>query len=423
MQLPEGERFALDRAFRREVLETSLVEPNNNYGRVRFEQYALENEAGPVGWDALPVWNPLARSATVADIGRFTADPYRSSTPEEGVLVPMLSEDAADWSSELGQGELIELGRRAFAEWPVQLNATMASLMESEELLRDHGVWIEAKDGVGEAGEGRVGGLVRVALADGTERFAITCSTCHSRVDDGRLFLGRSNTAFDFGLAKYREAVRNGGPTNDRLEELLEWGPGQADVTSDDALDPTAIPDLRAVCYQRHLHWAGGIKNSVAALAVRIDTQLTAGSGNVVRAPRQIPYAIATFLWSLGDEKLQRDAAPPDPAGAALFEEHCAECHRADGTVAGLVPVEDIGTDPTVALAPGRGTGFYRVPSLWAVADRRQLMHDGKLDSLEAMFDPARLSEVPGHEHGLDLSLAERTALLTFVRGIGADRN
>ncbi len=371
-----------------------------------------------MGWDALPVWNPLTRPATVRDIGRFTDDPFRSSTTEEGALAPILSdvaddgEEIPDWSSKLGQAELIELGRRAFAEWPVQLNATMASLMESEELIREHGVWLE--DG------GRVGGLVRVALADGTERFAITCSTCHTRVENGEAAFGTSNTAFDFGRAKHREALRTGGAVDDRLDELLEWGPGQADVTSDDAFDPTAIPDLRAVRYNRHLHWSGGIRNSVAALAVRIDTQLIGGSGNVVRAPRQIPYAIATYLWSLGNERVPYDGPAADPAGETLFQENCAECHRADGTTAGLVPVEEIGTDPTVALAPGRGTGFYRVPSLWGIADRRQLMHDGKLESLEAMFDPARLDEVPGHEQGLELSASDRKALLSFVRWIGA---
>ena len=114
------------------------------------------------------------------------------------------------------------------------------------------------------------------------------------------------------------------------------------------------------------------------------------------------------------------DGPAADPAGETLFQENCAECHRADGTTAGLVPVEEIGTDPTVALAPGRGTGFYRVPSLWGIADRRQLMHDGKLESLEAMFDPARLDEVPGHEQGLELSASDRKALLSFVRWIGA---
>jgi mono/diheme cytochrome c family protein len=420
--VPELRRFVENRAFRRAVLEASLVEPNNGYSRLRLDRYALAD-----GWDTLPIWNPPVRAATLGDVGAFADGPFRASSPEEGTLAALVALSANEESSAYSRGELVELGRRAFEEWPVQLDSATGSLMESIELVREYGLWVDDRE--------RVGGLVRVALADGTERFAVTCATCHARADeaangdDGALTHGATNDSFDFGHAKYREAREAGKPEDGRLLELQEWGPGQVDVTADDTLNATAITDLRAVRYHTHLHWAGTIKNSVAALAVRIDTLLITSSGSVVRAPRQVAYALAAYLWSLGEgggegggESGEPVASDSDSGGKALFDDHCSDCHRADGTTAEPVALEEIGTDRAVGLSPERTTGAYRVPSLWGVGDRRQFMHDGKIRSLEAMFDPARLDEIPGHEYGLELSSSERTALLRYVRGLGAGR-
>ena len=91
-----------------------------------------------------------------------------------------------------------------------------------------------------------------------------------------------------------------------------------------------------------------------------------------------------------------------------------------------------VGTDPGLALATRKGTGYYKVPSLKDVWYRGHYLHDGSAGSLEEMFDPDRLqpSHVPGgwvapgaktrairgHEFGLKLEPSEREALAAFLR-------
>ena len=57
-----------------------------------------------------------------------------------------------------------------------------------------------------------------------------------------------------------------------------------------------------------------------------------------------------------------------------------------------------VGTDPSLALATRKGTGYYKVPSLKGVWYRGHYLHDGAVASLEEMFDPDRLKE--SHEPG-----------------------
>jgi hypothetical protein len=78
-----------------------------------------------------------------------------------------------------------------------------------------------------------------------------------------------------------------------------------------------------------------------------------------------------------------------------------------------------VGTDPRAADSPARGHGYYRVPSLWAVADRGRLLHDGSVPDLVTFLDPARAKTVPGHPFGLDLPPRERDALVEFLVTIG----
>ena len=96
--------------------------------------------------------------------------------------------------------------------------------------------------------------------------------------------------------------------------------------------------------------------------------------------------------------------------------------------------MRSVGTDPGLALKTRKGTGFYKVPSLRGVWYRPLLLHDGSLTSLEEMFDPARLKDdyrptgwippgattraVVGHQFGLRLSEADKTALLAFLRSL-----
>jgi hypothetical protein len=80
---------------------------------------------------------------------------------------------------------------------------------------------------------------------------------------------------------------------------------------------------------------------------------------------------------------------------------------------------EVVGTDRRAADSPSRTTGRYRIPSLWHVADRGQLLHDGTVTDLALLLDPQRLATVPGHPFGLELEPSERAALIDFVNTIG----
>jgi hypothetical protein len=102
-------------------------------------------------------------------------------------------------------------------------------------------------------------------------------------------------------------------------------------------------------------------------------------------------------------------------------------------TAAGLDVMEvSVGTDPGLALATRKGTGYYKVPSLKGVWYRAHYLHDGSVASLEELLDPDRLKPIhvpggwmppgekthaiKGHEFGLRLTPTERAELLAFLR-------
>ncbi len=91
-----------------------------------------------------------------------------------------------------------------------------------------------------------------------------------------------------------------------------------------------------------------------------------------------------------------------------------------------------VGTDPSLALKTRKGTGYYKVPSLKGLWYRGLIQHSGSIASLEDWFDPKRLRDdyvpsgwkepgvkaraVKGHEFGLDLSSADKRALIAFLK-------
>ena len=91
-----------------------------------------------------------------------------------------------------------------------------------------------------------------------------------------------------------------------------------------------------------------------------------------------------------------------------------------------------VGTDPRSALESLRGRGYYKVPSLKGVWYRGPFEHNGSIATLEDWFNPARLRQdyvptgfrgygvktraVPGHEFGLTLDNADKTALIAFLK-------
>lgn len=162
-------------------------------------------------------------------------------------------------------------------------------------------------------------------------------------------------------------------------------------------------------------------------------------------------YALALFLYSL--------KPPPNPnkfdaqarRGQKVFErEGCDGCHTPPlYTSNKLTPAEgfnvpdidrrkneillqSVGTDPNLTLRTRRGTGYYKIPSLKGVWYRGPFEHNGSVTALEDWFDSARLRDdyvptgfrgvgvktraVKGHPFGLDLSVADRKALIAFLK-------
>jgi hypothetical protein len=162
-------------------------------------------------------------------------------------------------------------------------------------------------------------------------------------------------------------------------------------------------------------------------------------------------YALALYIYSL------KPPANPHPfdasaeAGQRLFtRERCVTCHTPPlytsnklTLAEGFTPPPDVpgtldilrvsvGTDPGLALATRKGTGYYKVPSLKGVWYRARLLHDGGAAGLEEMFNPDRVKDgyvpggwlpfgekarpIRGHVFGLTLTPEERAQLLAFLR-------
>lgn len=97
-----------------------------------------------------------------------------------------------------------------------------------------------------------------------------------------------------------------------------------------------------------------------------------------------------------------------------------------------LPPNVTTGTDPSLALKTRKGTGYYKVPSLKGLWYRGLIEHSGSIARLEEWFDPKRLRDdyipsgwkgpgvktraVKGHEYGLNLSAADKRALIAFLK-------
>lgn len=385
----ETERYLTDRAFRRAELVASLTTTDNDYARLRLARY----ESGDArDWSLRPVWNPPAAPLVPAET------PLR----------------ALELRSSTDRASLLRLGEEAFSRYPAMLASTAV-----EAALRAPGA--AARYGFFTSADGNVGGLLRVALADGSIGLAYSCATCHRAPDaQGAAVPGLANGALDLGALG-----ADSNPTIPPAEEarLRRWGPGRVDVTTDDGREPVAIPDLRAVREQSHLQRSGAVRRrSLSALAIRIETLLITSHREAVRPPREVALGLALYLDSLADSLPSPRVEHP---GAAVFAARCSRCHTPPSWGGGLVSADEVGTDPTLARSATRGTGSYRVPSLRGVGARRWLLHDGSVEGLDALLDPARLSDgyrgargagaIPGHVFGTDLPAAERSALRAFL--------
>ena len=408
---PTGIAYLDDAQFRRAELTASLVNPANGYSQLRLAHYATGDAAD---WDLLPEWNPrvepIAGSELDAPNGA-SATPVSPSAAALALPESVASED---------DPALVALGAAAFTRYPVQLAPHMGVALASREAAAHYGLWTDA--GLG------VGGLVRVALVDGTTALAVTCATCHAAADAGSIVMGRPNANLDVGAA-----LLDSGSIADaaRGAAVAAWGPGRADVTSAGATEPVAFSDLRPVRWLTHLHHDATLQViDRTTLAIRIETLIITSQGQAVRPPRIVALALAAYLTSLADSLPAADsAARASPEGARIFGVRCASCHIPPALTGPPVALDVVGTDPTLGVSPDRGTGKYRVPSLHGVATRGPLLHDGTVSSLDAMFDPARVTSafagklhgsgaVQGHPFGLDLADADRAALVAYLRAL-----
>lgn len=328
----------------RRALEASLVNPENTYSQHRLARYREDV------WGTNEAFRPRVR---------FPGEAWADDT----------------WDATFDEPSLLALGERAFFAYPVQLRPELAT-----EDIEAYGVW--------------PGSYVEVEVPFGITR-AMTCATCHARpgqpgVPNHRLELGR--LLDDWAGAQ---------------SELSAWGPGAVDVTADDLENPTAIPDLRPIAHQTHLHRAATLVNDPIALAVRTETLIITSLSENLRPPRIVAFALALYMWRMAD-------ALPAWVPNATFDAECAQCHGSDGRPNGPRAIEEIGTPDLVARSPERTTGMWRVPSLMGVGQRERLLSMGRVEGLEALLDPSR--STPGHTFGWELPANARAELIDFLR-------
>jgi cytochrome c553 len=165
-------------------------------------------------------------------------------------------------------------------------------------------------------------------------------------------------------------------------------------------------------------------------------------------------YALGKFVYSLEPPPNPNKFGPLAARGQKVFEkEGCAACHAPPlYTNNMLIPVDGftppkgdprtdrlhilrgirVGTDPNLALKTRKGTGYYKVPSLKGLWYRGLIEHSGSIASLEDWFDSKRLRDdyvpsgwkgpgvktraVKGHEFGLELTAADKRALIAFLK-------
>jgi len=391
---------------RRTAMEGSLAGVENRYARLRRERYAT-GDAGD--WERLPVWNPR-----VAALRPPTLD----ATLRVGGTSPFLREPLSLYVSAEAQAgaatALRDLGEAAFFRYPAQLLPSDAVLAAAD--LSRYGLWRDDTHGWG--------GLVQAEMSDGSARLALTCATCHATSRQGILVPGLGNSTFDLGgwLADTVERVQATSVAGDLLVDTAPWrawGAGRVDVATVDGHLPVKLPDLRPVRWLTHLHYEADVaQQSIASLAVRLETLLITSHGQGLRPPHEVALALATYVWSLADTLPPLAIEGAAEVGAAAFRATCAGCHAGPEMTGPPVDAARAGTDTTAAFDPERGTGRYRVPSLRGVAARGALMHDGSISGLPSLLDPARLvggTLVPGHPFGLDLDHVTRAALLNYL--------
>lgn len=352
--------------YRRTLLEQSLLETNNSYARVRLQHYAKD-------WDDLQELAP--KVAKVID---------GQDSPTDLLPIELPGADASELA-------FLDGGRTAFTLWPSQ------AMPELELALRTWGEDAADVLGLWRDSQGWLGGLVWVEYQSGLRTIAVTCSTCHARVQDGALVAG--------------------APSDIVLNDA--WPPGAVDVTADEVDNPVAIPDLRALSLQSAMHWSGNVESDVGSLVVRIETLLITNAGARARAPREIALGLALYLGQLQDEvqpQAAERAEQTEPEGAEVFHSFCETCHQDPNGAGGIVPHVVVGTDGKAAESAERGTGGYRTPSLLRVAERSHFLHSSYEGTLSDFLDLSSAQRSSyGHAFSKQLDRQQRDQLERYL--------
>lgn len=147
----------------------------------------------------------------------------------------------------------------------------------------------------------------------------------------------------------------------------------------------------------------------------------------------QVSSALADFPNFTEEENLGKEifmGTPMSPNGAG-----CAVCHQ--GEVMAASGAENNGLDVNTSDDEGYGEvtrastdmGTFKVPSLRNVAVRGKFMHDGRFETLRQVVDhyadsvePHPNLGMPLNMHDIELSEAERLALVAFLETLTDDR-
>jgi len=260
------------------------------------------------------------------------------------------------------------------------------------------------------------------------------------------------------------------------LDQMAEWHaaipPGVIARHGSSPFYPTQVPDLIGVKDRKYLDHTGLQLHGSIADMMRYSA-LNQGADSLARYGGFIPgardfrtlpdpstqrrysdeqlYALALYIYSLKPPANPNKFDAAAAHGQKVFNrEGCAVCHTPPlYTNNKLTPVDgfnippehlkkydilpfSVGSDPALALKTRRGTGYYKVPSLKGVWYRSPLEHSGSVATLEDWFDPRRLRDdyaptgfrgagvktraVKGHAYGLNLSAADREALIAFLK-------
>jgi mono/diheme cytochrome c family protein len=372
-------RFVQDAGFRRECLVRSLESHQNQYARERITRYTPED------WGGLRLAAFKTRPVRPSDLGRPAPAP-----DESWQSIPV-----GDFPDT--RDGLAKRGEQMFTRFPAQLEQSMFPVLREPGGPARYGLWQT---------EESVGGLVWVALPGGVFP-ALTCSSCHASVDEsGKLRPGVPHHLFDIGKAKDDAMNRRG--------LYSTWGPGREDIAADGQDNPVVMADLRPVRFQSHLHRTANVRNSLVALALRVETGIITAYSSKVRPEPRDAFALAYYLWTLGDALDTQ--APLRHPGRPVFERHCASCHQRPA-LAG-VPIAPAIIHSPVANMPNtaRGTGKVRTPSLLGVSARRLLLYGGEAQGIDSLLDPAR--KRGGHTIGAALADDERQAIGAYLKSL-----